>query len=129
MQTDEQLFAASGRRIWRISATMTGTVAAVGLAAAGWRWAAGFLCGAALSAGSFWAIYRAVVSLGAADAAPDRRPSTAILSGMRFLLLGGIAYVILRIQFVSFSALLWGLFAVTGAVLLEILFQLIYART
>ena len=49
--------------------------------------------------------------------------------GLRYLLLGLGAYVILKFSEISLTAVLVGLFVSTAAVILEILIELIYAGT
>jgi len=57
------------------------------------------------------------------------KPRKAVFLGMRYLLLGGILYVILKFTAISVPAALAGLFLLVAAVLLEILFELVmYAR-
>ena len=59
-----------------------------------------------------------------------RRASSAkrYSSGLRYLLLGGGAYVILKYTAISLPAALAGLFIPAAAVIVEILIQLVYAR-
>jgi hypothetical protein len=90
----------------------------------GWTWSAGWLLGCFGSALNFHWLRRVTEALGAA-AAPDRR---AVLLGLRYLLLGGGAYVILKYTTISLPATLAGLFISTAAVILEILIELMYAR-
>ena len=47
---------------------------------------------------------------------------------MRYVLLGGGAYVILKYSAISLPAALAGLFVSVAAVIVEILFELAYAR-
>jgi hypothetical protein len=49
--------------------------------------------------------------------------------GLRYLLMCGGAYVIVKYSNISLSAALAGLFVAVAAVIVEILFQLIYARS
>ena len=60
---------------------------------------------------------------------PPSRKRVAILAGLRYLILGGAAYVIVRFTPISLPAALAGLFVAAGAVIVEILFELVYART
>jgi hypothetical protein len=92
-----------------------------------WRglaWAAGFALGAAVS----WLNFRwlkQIVDLLGSDRAKRR---TAVKFGARYLLLGAGAYVILKYSFISHPAALAGLFVSVAAVIVEILYQLVYAR-
>ena len=60
-----------------------------------------------------------------AGEAKDRK---AVLLGLRYVLLGGGAYVILKYTAISLPAALAGLFIPAAAVIVEILIQLVYAR-
>ncbi len=53
----------------------------------------------------------------------------AVFLGLRYLLLGLAAYAILKFSEISLTAALVGLFVPAGAVILEILIELIYVRT
>jgi hypothetical protein len=91
----------------------------------GWTWSAGWLAGSAVSALNFRWLKQLTYSLGA-EVAP--KPRKAVFLGMRYLLLGGGAYVILKYSPISLPAALAGLFVSVAAVVVEILFELIYAR-
>jgi hypothetical protein len=52
----------------------------------------------------------------------------AVFLGMRYVLLGGGAYVILKFSAISLPAALSGLFVSVAAVIIEILLELAYAR-
>ena len=60
---------------------------------------------------------------------PGAKPRKAVFLGMRYLLLGGGLYVILKFTAISLPPTLAGLFLLVAAVMLEILFELaMYAR-
>jgi hypothetical protein len=91
----------------------------------GWTWGVGFAIGAATS----WASFRWIRA--AADAIGHERPSrtrNAVLAGLRYPIIGAGAYVIFRFSTISVVALLAGLFVSAAAVILEIIFELVYAR-
>jgi hypothetical protein len=90
----------------------------------GWPWGLGFALGGGLSALNFHWLKRAASTIGTAQA----KPRMAVVLGLRYLILGGIAYVILKYSAISLSAMFWGLFVAVAAVVLEILFELVYAR-
>jgi len=94
----------------------------------GGRWAVGFLVGAAVSAISFRWIKKVVNALGGPTGTPPRKRFAVVL-GLRYLLLAGAGYVILNYSALSLAAALFGLFVPVAAVILEILFELTYART
>jgi len=92
----------------------------------GWRWALAYLLGAAASYLNFRWLKRIVDELsGALSARPS--PKYAVLIGLRYLLLGAGGYVIVNFTSLSLPAALIGLFVPVAAVILEIIFELIYA--
>ena len=90
----------------------------------GWTWSLGWLLGAAASGLNYHWLRRVTGSLGS-GVAKDRK---AVLLGLRYLLLGGGFYVILKYTAISLPAALAGLFVPVAAVLIEILIELVYAR-
>jgi hypothetical protein len=88
----------------------------------GWSVGAGFALGSALSWINFRWLKHAVDSLSGKRA----RPRLAWLAGFRYLLLGGVAYVILSYSSISLGATLAGLFVSITAVIAEIFFEVIY---
>jgi|SRR5215467_1264053 len=117
-------FDAAAIRISRFMAViaLAGTVA--GLLVWGWRWGAGFLAGSAISGFNYRWLVRLVESLGGGRKAR----SSSVFLALRYFLLGGVAYVILRYTSISLPAVLTGLFVLTAAVFVEVVFELIYAR-
>lgn len=116
-------------RIIRLTLAIIGAGALIYLALGGWRAAAGFLLGGLASYLNFRWLKRTVDSLGrTADAKPPRA-SVAVFLGLRYFLLGLGGYAIVRFSEISLNAALVGLFAPAAAVVLEILAELIYART
>ncbi len=126
----EQLF--YGRALERIQFLML-FLSAAGMVAAGvyggWRWAAGYLLGAIASYANFRWLKQMVSAL--SDAAASKSPGTraAVIFGLRFLLLGISAYAIFNFSTLSLAAAFVGLFVSVTAVILEILYELMYART
>ena len=90
----------------------------------GWRWGAGFALGAAISGINFRWWKRVTEAMGN----PPPRARWAVILGLRYLLLAGGAYVILRFTPISVRAALAGLFVAVAAVIVEILAELVYAR-
>jgi hypothetical protein len=118
------------RRIetWIFILTLGGAIAG---AVDGLRWSGGFLAGAAASWLNFRWLKQLVRSLSDAVTGPRKPPRkrVAVLLGLRYLILGAGAYVILNYSDLSLAAALAGLFVPVAAVLIEILFELIYAGT
>jgi hypothetical protein len=100
---------------------LAGTVAA--LVVWGFRQAAGFLMGAALSVLNFQGLSMLVNLLGG-SAKPG--PLATVLIGLRYLLIGCAIYVIVKILGVTPAAVVWGLLAAFAAVILEILYELVF---
>jgi hypothetical protein len=83
-----------------------------------------FLIGATVSYGSFWGWRQLVDAL---TPEPKRRSSFSF--ALRILLLVGLAYVIIRFLGLNVAAAASGLLVSAAAVLLELIYELIYART
>jgi hypothetical protein len=113
-------------RMTRIAAAL-GAAGAIGaVAARGLRPAAGFLIGAIISLINFrWWVGLAGAIGGSAK--PPLRGSAAIL-GLRYVLVAGVVYAIVKILEITLVAVLAGMFVSVAAVILEILYELIYAR-
>ena len=126
METDNGLFERALRRIAKTMLALAAAGAAAAAAWRGWTWGAGFAIGAAASWLNFRWLKQMVEALGA------NRPGRlriALVAGLRYLILGAGAYAILRYSRISLPAALAGLFVPAAAVFIEILFELIYART
>ena len=116
-------------RILRLTLALIVLGAAVYFVKAGWRGGCGFLIGGLISYLNFRWIKRTVYALGEAAGGKPPRTSVAVFLGLRYLLMGVGAYAILKFSEISLIAALVGLFVPTAAVILEILIELIYART
>jgi ATP synthase I chain len=112
------------RALWRIR-LLTGVVAAVGSIAMwvrdGFRPASGFLLGAALSFLNFQAVSSLAHALGGSS-----RPGlvATVLIALRYVLIGAALYVIISLLGYTPAAVLGGLLAAFGAVILEVLYEL-----
>jgi hypothetical protein len=126
MDPEQAHYQAALRRITRGTAALAAAGCLACLILRGWKWGVAYLLGAAASAMNFRWLKRMVDSLGAA---PRRRlsPKFAILMGLRYLLLAAGAYAIVNLTSLSLPAALAGLFVPVAAVILEIVFELIYA--
>jgi hypothetical protein len=121
---DELSFERAAWRIGRIMMVIGSLGTCVALAARGWQWGAGFLLGAAISGLNFHWLYKLVAGLGTGD--PPRH--RGVVLGFRYLILGAGAYVILRLSKISLMAVLAGVFVLTAAVFVEVIFEIVYAR-
>jgi hypothetical protein len=126
MAQHDEFYSRAVGRILKFMAYLAAVGTLAALAWHGWRAGAGFALGSGISWINFLFLKRITDSLGA----PQSKASTrsAVIFGSRYLILGGITYVILRYSVVSLPAALTGLFVSLGAVLVEILFELVYAR-
>jgi len=118
------------RALWRI-VRISIAVGFVGALIAGMIWGpkigAGFLIGALLSLVNLqW--WTAVASAIAGSGKALLRASAIVLT-LRYLLIGGVIYAIVKILKITPAALLAGLLVSVAAVMLEALYELIYART
>ena len=98
------------------------------LAWRGWQWSAGWLLGCTASTLNYRWLRRVIFSMGASNNPGEAKQRKAVLFGLRYLLLGGGAYVILKYTEISLPAALAGLFIPAAAVIVEIIIQLVYAR-
>lgn len=120
---DPLSFESAAARIGRILMVVAVLGTCGSLALGGWKTGAGFLLGAAISGLNYHWLHKLVASLGAGD--PPRYRSVVL--GFRYLILGGGAYVILRLSPISLKAVLAGLFVLTAALFVEVIFELVYA--
>jgi hypothetical protein len=90
----------------------------------GWTYGVGFAVGAWAS----WLNFRWLKSFIAGLGPGGKASGFILLFALRYLLLAGAAYVILRYSRLSLPAMLAGLFVSLAAVIVEILIQLGYAR-
>jgi hypothetical protein len=124
--SNEDVYRRAVGRILRFMKILTAIGTLVAFAWRGGRAGVGFLFGAAIAWIGFLFLKRMVDSLGAAP--PKASTRGAVLLGSRYLILGGLAYAILRLTGVNTLAAVTGLFVSLAAVLIEILFELVYAR-
>ena len=126
MDPEQALFDSALRRITLATVALAAAGCLVLLLLRGWTWALAYLLGGVASYLNFRWLKRLVDALGAAA---RRRPSPrfAVFLGLRYLLLAAGAYVIVNFTSLSLPAALIGLFVPIAAVILEILFELIYA--
>ncbi len=126
MKTDEVYF---DRAIGRIQALMLwlsagGTAAALPLYS--WRHSLGFLAGALASLANFHWLHQLAAALGGGQRRLRRRVLVFLV--LRYVLVGAVGYVIVKIFGLNLAAALAGLFVAVAAVILEIIYELVYAR-
>jgi hypothetical protein len=129
MDPDELFLDRALRRIQALMAILSAAGMIASALYGGWRWMAGFLLGAAASWINFRWLQQMVNALGQAARKKLPKARVAIFLGLRYLLLGAGGYVILNYSALSLVAALIGLFVPVAAVILEVLFELIYAGT
>jgi len=112
------------RRIgWFILALGVGGAVAVAIAR-GFRDGLAFLLGASVSYASFWGWQRVVDAL-----TPGSKPKSSRFFILRLVLLGAAAYVIIKFLSLNVAVAVTGLLVSGAAVILELIYELIYART
>jgi hypothetical protein len=128
MAPEQAHFETALRRIARGTVVLAAAGCLACLILRGWRWVVAYLLGAAASYLNFRWLKKVVDALGAALAARPS-PKFAILIGLRYVLLGAGAYAIVNFTSLSLPAALIGLFVPVAAVIVEIVFELIYASS
>ncbi len=113
-------------RIVRIGIALAVIGAIYTLIARGPGIAAGFIAGSALSIFSFHTLRRLGEGLSPGPA-PFR--GSAAVFGLRYVLIAGGAYVIVKLLGISMMPVLAGLFVSAAAVIVEILYELIFNKT
>jgi hypothetical protein len=115
------------KRIIRFSLALAGAGAIATLIVRGPRVALGFLVGTGLSFVNIRALTTVVNAVGGA-VVPSLRASVLFLA-LRYLIFIGVIYVIVKVLKITPAAVLAGLLVTFAAVMLEALYELIYART
>jgi hypothetical protein len=112
------------RRITRIMLALALLGASVLAALKGVRIGIAFLIGCAVSYLSFWGWQQVAAALGPT---PKKRSSWGFT--IRVILLGALACVIIKFLGLDVAAAVTGLLVSAAAVILELIYELIYART
>jgi hypothetical protein len=90
----------------------------------GWRTAVGFACGAVISHFNFGLWKRITLAVG--EQGPEAPgDGKAAMLGIRYLLIGGAVFVIIKVLDVSPLAVLGGLLVTVAALLVELMRQLV----
>jgi hypothetical protein len=92
--------------------------------ARGWGWGASFLAGALLAIGGFHLTHRFVMSIGPGG---NEKPRFwhSVLLGARYLILGGIVWLLLRLTGLEGVGVLCGLLTPAAAMMAESLRELV----
>jgi len=120
---DPLSFERAAARIGRILAAVGALGTCGAFALGGWKSGAGFLLGAAVSGLNYHWLHKLVEALGAGG----RPRYRSMVLGFRYLILGGGAYVIVRLSPINLKAMLAGLFVLTVALFVEVICELVYA--
>ncbi|SRR5579885_3577607 len=112
-------------RIVRISIAIAAGGSIYVLARFGPSIAAGFIAGSALSIFSFHTLRRLGQGL---QPGPAPFRGSAAVFGLRYIIIGAAAYVIVKLLGISVVPLLAGLFVSAAAVIVEILYELLFLR-
>lgn len=127
MKTNESVFDRAVSRMQTVMLWLGAGGAIAALFLHGWKSSLGFLAGALASWVNFRWLHQLTASLGAAQPHPRKR--LVLFMMFRYLLLGLFGYVIVRVFGLNLVAALLGLFVPAAAVIVEIIYELIYART
>jgi hypothetical protein len=114
------------RRVWWLILAVGAAGLAVALGVWGPKAAAGFAAGTLISAANYRWLKRTVDLLGAGE--QPKKTSGGLLA-LRYLILGAGAYATISYFELGILAVLAGTLTAVAAVILEILYELIYART
>jgi len=126
VKTDEAYFDRAIRRI-RLAMLWLGLGGtAVALFTYSWRHALAFLAGALASLANFRCLHQLAASLGEGGRKRRRRVLWFLI--LRYALLGAVGYVIVKVFGLNLTAALAGLFVAVAAVVVEILYELLYVR-
>lgn len=115
------------RRIVLLMAALTAAGAIAWTAIRGLDGLRGFAAGAAISWLSFFLLHRLVADLGKAIEGGRPHPLSFLLHAFRTLILGGAAYVILKVYEAHPPALVTGLIVTVSAAVIEALIEHLYA--
>ena len=121
---DPLSFEIAAARIGRILTIVAAVGTCGALALGGWKTGAGFLLGAAVSGLNYHWLHKLVASLGAGG----RPRYRSVVLGFRYLILGGGAYVIVRLSPISLRAVFAGLLVLTAALFVEVVFEIVYGQ-
>jgi hypothetical protein len=123
-ESDPAFYDRAIRRISRLTLVLGLIGTAATASVRGIRDGLAFLIGASLSYASFWGWQQLANAI-----TPGRKPRSSRFFVFRMLALAGLAYVIIRFLGLNVAVAVAGLLVSTAAVLLEIIYELIYART
>ncbi len=91
--------------------------------------AVGYAVGAAVSVLNFRSFEKIVAMTGVVEGADPPKRKSAVFLGVRYFVFAGGAYGIIKVFEANFLAALVGFFVCVAAVIIEILYELIYAGT
>lgn len=115
------------RRVAWIMFALTAFGAAGGALWAGRKGLAGFLAGAGVSWASFVLLHRLTRDIESAASGHRTGAAAVVLHSLRYLILGGAIYVIVRVYGVFVPALALGLLVAVAAATLEALYEMFHA--
>ena len=91
--------------------------------------AVGYAVGAAISVLNFRSFEKIVAMTGAVEGDSPPKRKSAVFLGIRYFVFAGGGYGIIKVFEANFLAALIGFFVCVAAVIIEILYELIYAGT
>jgi len=111
-------------RVDRLSYVLAVILVVGAFAFRGRSWALGSAIGAAVSCLNLWLWKRVARSIGTEGSRPSGASATML--GLRYLLMAGAIFVIIKYFEVSLLAVLAGLLVSVAAVILEIVYELVF---
>ena len=127
MTDDPAFYDRALARMDRLALVLGGGAVLVFFILEGWRGALGCGMTAAASIYNLLRLKRMAGSLGGASGGPSKSWA-AIALGLRYLALGGMCFVIIKFLGVSLPAIFAGLLVSVAAVLVEIIYELLFIR-
>lgn len=124
-ETDPQFYTQALRRVSMLILALAMVGSAVLVSLKGFRFGLAFLIGAIFSYVSFWGWQQVVMHL-SPDAPPRKRSIRFVI---RILILFGVSCAIIKLLGLDVAVAVVGLLVSAAAVILEIVYELIYART
>ena len=119
------LYTQSIKRMDRAALAIAGIGFLILLLNAGWRSALGFLCGAVISHFNFGLWKRIAAAVG--EQGPEAPGNaSAVMLGMRSLLIGGAVFAIIKVLDVSVLAVVGGLLVTVASLLVELVRQIVH---
>ena len=128
MTEDPGFYNRALRRMNRIAVVLGAAAVLLFFVREGWRGALGCGITSVASIYNLHRLKRVVAGLSGERAGNRSGTGAAVMLGLRYLVLGGMCFVIIKLLGVSLAAIFAGLLISVAAVLVEIIYELIFIR-